>query len=181
MVLALTSLVGACASSTAVHVSQTTQARSNLDPSRIALAPLDYVRFCMDNSRECQLGTPNAVINHTPELDATLSSVNHDVNRRIRPTRDLAAWRINPAFGNCNDYVVTKRHHLIALGLPPSALLIATAKTPTGEGHLLLIVKTSRGDFVLDNLTPELRSPRETNYAWLKRQSAADPVVWERM
>ncbi len=152
-----------------------------MDPSRIELAPLEYVRFCMNHAGECQLGAPNAVVHLTPDIEDAIGRINRDVNRRIKPSRDVTNWRINPAFGNCNDYVVTKRHELIAWGLPPSALLMATARTPAGEGHLLLIVKTDRGDLVLDNLSSDVIERRETDYAWLKRQSPADPLIWEQM
>lgn len=180
IVLALASLTGARVS-TPVEVTQRTPVQLGVDPRRIELAPLDYVRFCMNYSQECRLGTPNAIIALTPEVNATIGRINRDVNRRIKPVRDVAGWRINPAFGNCNDYVVTKRHELMAAGLPASALLIATARTPSGEGHLVLTVRTDRGDLVLDNLAPEIRHLSETDYAWLKRQSAADPVIWEKM
>lgn len=178
--MALAGLSGACVS-TVGRVENAAVRKAGIDPSRIELAPLAYVRFCMDHAGECSLGTPNAVIDLTPEAEATIERINRDVNRRIRPVRNVAGWSINPPVGNCNDYVVTKRQELIRSGMPPSALLMATARTPDGEGHLLLIVRTHRGDLVLDNLEAEIRSPRETNYAWLKRQSAADPTFWERM
>lgn len=177
------SLAGACASRPPAEAvdQRALVRRASLDPTRLELAPIDYTRFCLRHAADCELGVPDAVIDLTPELEAAIEQINRDVNQRIRPVKALSDWRIDPESGNCNDYVVTKRHALLASGLPASALLIAVVRTPAGEGHLVLIVRTDRGDLVLDNLTPEIRRRGETRYAWLKRQSARDPSLWERM
>jgi len=47
-----------------------------------------------------------------------------------------------------------------------------------GEGHAILTVKTDRGEFVLDNLTDEIRPWDATGYRFVKRQSQSDPNVW---
>lgn len=177
----VTVLLGACASAPSRTVTATAPRAIDVAPDRIALAPLEYVRFCMSYAQQCRAGEPNAVIALTPDMRAAIERVNREVNSKIRPTQDTAPWRINPAYGNCNDYVVSKRHELMAMGLPASALLIATARTAAGEGHLLLIVQTDQGNLVLDNLASEIRPTRDTSYAWIKRQSASDPRVWEKM
>jgi predicted transglutaminase-like cysteine proteinase len=46
------------------------------------------------------------------------------------------------------------------------------------QGHAILTVKTNRGDFVLDNLTDEIRPWDATGYLFVKRQSQEDPNVW---
>ncbi|MFA6968815.1 transglutaminase-like cysteine peptidase [Bosea sp. (in: a-proteobacteria)] len=183
MVLVAAGLAGACASrptDSAVDSRPVVQ-RASLDPTRLELAPLDYTRFCLRHAADCELGVPDAVIEMTPELEAAIEQINRGVNQRIRSVKATTDWRIDPESGNCNDYVVTKRHELLALGLPASALLIAVARTPAGEGHLLLLVRSDRGDLVLDNLSPEIRRRAETRYAWIKRQSARDASLWERM
>lgn len=183
LVLAMAALLGACASCPVSDAGGGGQVarRANLDSRKLELAPLDYTRFCLRHAADCELGVPDAVIDMTPEVEAEIRRINRDVNQRIRPVKQTSEWQIDPAVGNCNDYVVTKRHELMAAGLPASALLIAVVKTPAGEGHLVLIVRTDRGDLVLDNLTGEIRRRGETAYAWLKRQSASDAAIWERM
>ncbi len=47
-----------------------------------------------------------------------------------------------------------------------------------GEGHAVLTVKTDHGDFVLDNLSDEIRPWTATGYQFYKRQAQDDP---ERM
>ena len=183
MVLVVAALAGACASRPSGNAvdSQPVVRRASLDSTRLEMAPLDYTRFCLRHAADCELGVPDAVIDLTPEVEAEVERINRDVNQRIRSVKVTTDWRIDPESGNCNDYVVTKRHELLAMGLPASALLIAVVRTPAGEGHLLLIVRTNRGDLVLDNLNPEIRRRGETRYAWLKRQSARDASLWERM
>ena len=44
-----------------------------------------------------------------------------------------------------------------------------------GEGHAVLTVKTDRGDFVLDNLTDEIRPWNATGYIY-KRQAQEIPT-----
>lgn len=183
LLLALAGLLGACAARPPGDAGNASlvMRRTSLDASKLELAPLDYTRFCLHHPAECELGTPDAVTDLAPEVEAEIRRINRDVNQRIRPVKQTTDWRIDPEAGNCNDYVVTKRHELMASGLPASALLIAVVRTPAGEGHLVLIVRTDRGDLVLDNLTPEIRRRSETPYTWLKRQSASDATFWERM
>ena len=47
-----------------------------------------------------------------------------------------------------------------------------------GQGHVILTVATDRGDFILDNLTDEIRPWTATGYRFVKRQSREDPNIW---
>ena len=47
-----------------------------------------------------------------------------------------------------------------------------------GDGHAVLLARTSRGDFVLDNKTDRVRRWYETAYHFVKRQSVNDPNRW---
>jgi predicted transglutaminase-like cysteine proteinase len=67
---------------------------------------------------------------------------------------------------------------LIALGWPRTALLLAAAMTEGGEGHLVLVVATSKGDLVLDNRQRHVVDWHELPYQWLSRQSQLDSAVW---
>jgi predicted transglutaminase-like cysteine proteinase len=144
------------------------------------LAPLAFVRFCVRNEQECRpRGQAGAVVPSDSQTIAAIASVNQSVNARIRPSMVQGDWSINPTTGDCNDYVVSKRHALLARGFPSSALLMNVVKTPSGTGHLVLVVKTITGDLVLDNLNPEIRPAADVPYTWIKRQTAADPWKWE--
>jgi predicted transglutaminase-like cysteine proteinase len=69
--------------------------------------------------------------------------------------------------GDCNDCAVTKRHQLLESGLPSKALRLSV-KTAAGIGHLVLVVVTTKGDIVVDDLTEVIRPWRSTDYHWLK-------------
>ena len=51
----------------------------------------------------------------------------------------------------------------------------------TDEYHAVLIVTTKRGDFVLDNLTNELRPLGQQSATIISVQSARDPWLWQRV
>lgn len=148
--------------------------------SKPALPPLAFADFCMRNGAQCRSNSRSGeIVNATPQAMTAIEQVNRQVNTLIRPTDKETEWRVNPMTGNCNDYVVSKQHALLASGFPSSALLISVVKTPGGVGHLVLLVKTDQGDLVLDNLTGEIRTAAETPYLWVKRQTSVDPWKWE--
>jgi len=149
------------------------------------LAPFQHVRFCLRYPSDCASNpTDEDRISVTEEVTKLLKKVNRTVNSSIVPTRknhstDLAdGWTIAPERGDCNDFAVTKRHMLLELGLPSKALRLSVVRTTAGRGHLVLVVATTRGDIVLDNLTDAILGWGSTDYAWLKIQSADDAQLW---
>ena len=149
------------------------------------LAPFQHVRFCLRYPSECKSDpTESERIDLNAQTLDLLRSVNRSVNLSIIPELksygpDLEdGWTIAPVSGDCNDYAVTKRHELIESGLPSKALRLSVVKTPSGIGHLVLVVATTKGDIVMDNLTEALRPWQSTDYLWLKIQSAADARFW---
>ena len=80
--------------------------------------------------------------------------------------------------GDCKVYALYKRKLLIERGFPRQALLMTIVHDREGQGHAILTVKTDHGDFVLDNLSDEIRAWDATGYTFLKRQAQDDPNVW---
>ena len=149
------------------------------------LAPFQHVRFCLRYPADCKSDpTESERIELTTENSELLKRVNHGVNTAIAPTAKSYGpvledgWTIAPAAGDCNDYAVTKRHELLQSGLPAKALRLSVVKTSSGIGHLVLVVVTTKGDIVMDNLTEAIRPWQSTDYDWLKIQSAADARLW---
>jgi predicted transglutaminase-like cysteine proteinase len=149
------------------------------------LAPFQHVRFCLRYPAECKSDPAGEErIGLYPQTAQLLDRVNRAVNTEIAPTLKSygsnleSRWNLAPAIGDCNDYAVTKRHELMANGLPARALRLAVVKTPSGLGHLVLVVATSKGDIVLDNLTSAILPWQQTGYQWLKIQSASDGQFW---
>jgi predicted transglutaminase-like cysteine proteinase len=150
-----------------------------------ALAPFQHVRFCLRYPTDCKSdATEISRIELTAETSELLKRVNGDVNATIIPiVKDYGpelqdGWTIAPSSGDCNDYAVTKRHELLQSGLPAKALRLSVVKTSSGIGHLVLVVMTTKGDLVLDNLTETIRPWQSTDYHWLKIQSASDAKYW---
>jgi predicted transglutaminase-like cysteine proteinase len=149
------------------------------------LAPFQHVRFCLRYPSDCKSDpTESERIDLNAEIAELLKRVNHSVNMSIIPThksygRNLGdGWTIAPERGDCNDYAVTKRHELIEKGLSSRALRLSVVRTASGIGHLVLVVVTTKGDIVMDDLTEGIRSWQSTDYHWLKIQSATDSKFW---
>jgi predicted transglutaminase-like cysteine proteinase len=157
----------------------------SIEEASPTLAPFQHVRFCMRYPDDCKSDPAEIIaIELTGETSELLNRVNHDVNATIIPMQKSDGidindrWTIAPDAGDCNDYAVTKRHQLLISGLPSRALRLAVVKTPSGIGHLVLVVATTKGDFVLDNLVEAIRPWQITKYQWLKIQSAKDARYW---
>jgi len=149
------------------------------------LAPFQHVRFCLRYPSDCKTSpTENERIDLDAQTTELLKRVNHSVNISIIPTPKSYGpnlgdgWTIAPDVGDCNDYAVTKRHELLENGLPSKALRLSVVKTASGIGHLVLVVVTTKGDIVMDNLTEVIRPWQTTDYHWLKIQSATDSKFW---
>ena len=113
-----------------------------------------------------------------------LESVNLAVNQTIVPVTDLAyyrveeVWALPTSHGDCEDYVLLKRKTLIERGWPTGSLLVTVVFDEAGDGHAVLLVRTDRGDLVLDNKVDAIRAWYDTAYQFVKRQSAVDPNRW---
>lgn len=149
------------------------------------LAPFQHVRFCLRYPADCKSDPKeDERVEMTAENSELLNRINHDVNSAIIPEPksyggDIQnGWTIAPVMGDCNDYAVTKRHELLQNGLPAKALRLSVVKTASGIGHLVLVVATTGGDLVLDNLAETIRPWQNTDYHWLKIQSASDARFW---
>lgn len=148
------------------------------------LAPFAFVKFCRNNPADCAQANGAVVADLTAENERELRRVNTQVNRSIRAVADADkrdSWQVDVAEGDCEDFVLTKRRKLVSLGWSPRALRIAVARTASGEGHAVLVVKTSKGDLVLDNRTSAIRLWRRTDLRWIKIQSVENPRVWHSL
>lgn len=149
-----------------------------------ALAPLAFVKFCQTYPGQCRRG-PGAApppIAWSAPVEARLEHVNDAVNAQITPRakspQEGLTWRIAPTAGDCNDYAVTKRQRLMAAGYAPGNLLLAAVTTAWGEAHLVLLVRTDRGEMVLDNLSRDVRPWSRTGYRLISRQAAGESQRW---
>jgi predicted transglutaminase-like cysteine proteinase len=129
-----------------------------------------------------------APLSMSRETWALLTRVNDDVNRAIIPQDDTKTYGVSDywaepleagiRYGDCEDYVLEKRHALVAAGLPQQALSIGVVLTEKGDTHAVLVVATSTGDYVLDNRTPWILPWRQAAYRWRERQVAGSASQW---
>lgn len=137
-----------------------------------------WTAFCARMPAECAVNTAEpARIHMDAALWRTLGSVNRRVNARIRPITDQAHWGVvdrwdfpDDGFGDCEDYQLLKRRMLVERGLPRRALRMTVVIDDIGEGHAVLMVRTDRGDYILDNKTGAVLNWRSTGYAFIKRE-----------
>jgi len=67
---------------------------------------------------------------------------------------------------------------LMAMGYPARAMRMAVVVNPEGEGHAVLVVRSSDGDFVLDNRTSTVLPWYAARYTWVKRESDDGSDSW---
>jgi predicted transglutaminase-like cysteine proteinase len=149
-------------------------------------APFGWIEFCNDNPSECPKGTslPRDIVLSAAAW-SELDKVNRWVNQHIKPMTDLDHWGVpekwsipTDGYGDCEDYVLLKRKMLIDLGWPREALLITIVRDTTEEAHVVLTVKSDKGEFILDNQYENIVTETVTGYRFIKRQSQSDPMVW---
>jgi predicted transglutaminase-like cysteine proteinase len=165
----------------AIAFAPAVDAASPMATGERAIAPRGFIGFCMKYRTECQAtGNPSAGVALSDERQRELEFVQSKVNRLVRPHDNPEhIWDYpDDGYGDCNNYALAKRRELIALGWPREALLLAAAMTETGEGHLVLVVATSQGEYVLDNRQTHVVEWSRLPYRWLSRQSQADAAVW---
>lgn len=152
-----------------------------------SMSPMAFTRFCLAYAEECKpqrrMVFRGSRIKMTDERMATLKAVNRTVNAAIRFETNYGGvhaekWVINPATGDCNDYAVSKRHELLAKGWSARSLLLSEVVTTWGEHHLVLVVRTSQGDLVLDNLTGHILPWSKKSFQWVRIQTPENPKFW---
>jgi predicted transglutaminase-like cysteine proteinase len=152
----------------------------------LTTVPIGHHLFCQENQGDCtrEAGPPAPPVALTTMLAATVATINTATNAAIEPMSDLAQYGVEERWtypgrrGDCEDYVLSKRRALHAAGIPLDDLLITVVRKRNGEGHAVLTLRTTAGDFVLDNLDWRVKPWRETPYTYVKRQSALDPRDW---
>ena len=114
----------------------------------------------------------------------TLSEVNERVNRTILAVTDRDHWGVvdrwdypDDGLGDCEDIQLLKRKLLIRAGLPQRALRMTVVLDEQGEGHAVLMVRTDRGDFILDNKRDSVLAWQQTSYHYVKREGA-EGTAW---
>jgi predicted transglutaminase-like cysteine proteinase len=147
--------------------------------------PVGHYEFCKRTPSECaDRSGGSRPVELTRKLWDGIVAINHEVNATVAPRTDYEMWGREEYWsyptdvGDCEDYVLEKRRQLMRIGVPASNLLITVVRQPNGDGHAVLTVETSLGDFILDNLESRVLAWTDTDYRYLKRQSNRNASVW---
>ena len=79
----------------------------------------------------------------------------------------IAIW-----YGDCEDYQLVKRKCLVEAGFPRRALGMAVVIAEEGAWHAVMVGRTNRGDFILDNKRDVILPWHKTGYTYIKREGA---------
>lgn len=185
VVVSLASGICGCASLPPPDAAQTESSPAQ-SRTRMAAPPPGFTDFCERSPDQCPAATATRThLSFSAETWSILETVNTTINHSIAPEDDMSHygrdeyWTI-PAdgYGDCDDYVLTKRRALIAAGIPETALRIAIVFTSRFVRHTVLIVATDKGNYVLDNLRGEIVTWDKTDYGWIKGQDPASRSGW---
>ena len=146
---------------------------------------LGWVQFCERHPRECEVDVMEpAMVTLTGRLWQTMVSVNRQVNTSIKAMTDQAHWGVpdnwdfpTDGAGDCEDYQLLKRKLLVDAGLPRRAMRMTVVLDEKREGHAVLMIRTDRGDFILDNKTSSILPWHQTGYTYVKREGQ-DGTAW---
>jgi predicted transglutaminase-like cysteine proteinase len=155
---------------------------TNAGPARPMAA---WLTFCKTYPAECRVDPAEPeTIRLTAAMWREVVRVNREVNASVRPLTDQEHWNVvdrwdfaEDGAGDCEDYQLLKRRKLMELGLPRRAMPMTVVLDERNEGHAVLMLRTDRGDFILDNKRDEVLSWQRTGYVYVKRESQTE-VAW---
>nr|WP_246748686.1 transglutaminase-like cysteine peptidase [Rhizobium setariae] len=177
--MALAILAGITAGTTAQAASRFMQAGA------ITSQPIGHYEFCQTHKSECSVRSTNTVAPRVTEFGwNVVRQINAQVNQDIMPMTDQQiygrdeVWAYPKEVGDCEDFVLLKRKMLMERGFSAADLLVTVVRKRDGEGHAVLTLRTSDGDYVLDNLEDTVKLWSETPYRYLKRQASFNTGRW---
>ena len=151
----------------------------------ITSQPIGHYEFCQKYADECNI---RSKLTPPPRVTEYGWGVVHEINTTVNTTvvamTDMEiygkeeVWEYPTTAGDCEDFVLLKRKKLIERGFSVADLLITVVRKPDGEGHAVLTLRTTDGDYILDNLTDDVKLWTDTNYTYLKRQASFNTGRW---
>jgi len=80
--------------------------------------------------------------------------------------------------GDCEDYQLLKRKLLVEAGLPRRTMRMTVVVDGDGQGHAVMMVRTTRGDFILDNKRNPVLPWHWTGYFYVKQEGQEANMAW---
>ena len=107
--------------------------------------------------------------------------INSQVNASVTYKTDLEQFGVpefwceaRSGFDDCDGYALLKRQRMIEAGFARKDLHLACCWDETGAYHCVLLCRTDKGWFVLDNRYPLPMIPKQCGYAWDKALDEVD-------
>ncbi len=114
-----------------------------------------------------------------------IKQINRKINISTRTISDQSQYKTTEFWalptslgGDCEDIALLKKRDMIAAGVNPGKLLLATVLDSNRNAHAVLIYRSSQGDLVLDNLTNRVKHWSATRYFFLRLQDPEQPRNW---
>lgn len=129
------------------------------------------------SARLMQAQLDRAAVNRGLDEAATLERINLWVNRQIAYVEDDRNYRqrdfwatadetVGRGSGDCEDYAILKMHMLRAAGIDDDRMkLVLLRDLAINADHAFLLVRSSAGWVVLDNMTDRIYDGRQANAA----------------
>jgi predicted transglutaminase-like cysteine proteinase len=147
-----------------------------------------WIEYCERHAADCavDVNEPSEIV-LTPATWQKVLAVNARVNDLIQPLTDEDHWGVIDSWdlptdgsGDCEDYQLLKRKLLVEAGFPRRALRMTVVLDEKSEGHAVLMVRTDRGDFILDNKVQSVLPWHQTGYIYVKREGH-DGTAWNSL
>lgn len=149
--------------------------------------PIGWAQFCSNRAyaSECAVDPSEPEkVELTPKLWRQVTTLNQRVNAEIEPITDMDHWGVVERWdmaedgkGDCEEYVNVKRKRLVEGGIPRRSLRVVVVLDEENAGHAVLMLRTDKGDFILDNKRNAVLAWHQTGYVFVKRESQ-DRIGW---
>jgi predicted transglutaminase-like cysteine proteinase len=147
---------------------------------------MGWKRYCEVRPTDCTVDVSEpATVALTAKAWQTLQRINRKVNGIIEPMSDSDHWGVEDRWdlaedgaGDCEDYQLLKRKLLVEAGFPRRALLMTVVIDEERQGHAVMMVRTDRGDFILDNKRNAILPWSQTGYTYVKREGSGAGSEW---
>lgn len=150
----------------------------------VSKTPFGHYEYCKRGGRHCGSQSAVAPAKMSESRWAKVRLINTAVNKQIKPVLDINSrgvneyWEIPKTQGDCEDFALLKRSRMMAAGFKGSQLPLTKVRLPNGQAHIVLVVRTNQGDYMLDNLSNRVQPVSKVRYRFLSMQASNNANNW---
>ena len=174
------------AASLAAPAAAQTLAPAQPTERRLIKPPPGFTESCERYRWLCENQTAGAALAINIDVLEIAQVINRRVNFVIASETDAENYGVSEYWtlptngkGDCEDFVLEKFKLLLGAGLDRRDLSMAIVLDQAGENHVVLVLRHSSGDLVLDSLSSRILLWDQTGYIFLAMQSGANKTEWE--